>query len=54
MSTIAKTAPADGKSSVQCECGNPILPYVIGDHEFTATKCPTCLDLERKQEDKDK
>ena len=48
MPTVAKPA------SIECACGNPILPYVIGDHEFTARKCPACIDSEQQQEAKDK
>ena len=48
MATATKPAP------VLCKCGTKIKPYVIGDHEFTATSCPACLELQAEQEAKEK
>jgi len=43
---MAKATTVEGTS---CVCGNPIKPYVIGDHSFTAQYCAECI--KRMEED---
>jgi len=35
-----------------CSCGNPIHPYVIGDHTFYASLCPDCIEKEQQAEER--
>ena len=43
---------------ITCNCGTPILPYIIGDHTFYASSCVACLmkdseaEEQRKQDEK--
>lgn len=41
-------------TAVTCDCGNPIYPYVIGEHSFTATRCPACIAKEEREEQRRK
>jgi hypothetical protein len=37
-----------------CECGTPIHPYVMGNSTYYAVKCVTCLELDRREEERRK
>ena len=48
------TSPQGAEATVTCACGTPILPYVIGEYSYQATKCVECLKKEEEREAKAK